>query len=716
MKGYYFQLYNIHGLVRGSNLELGRNSDTGGQTKYVMELANALSEKSEIGKVEIITRLISDKDYSADYSKEIEAVNDKLKIIRIGCGGKKYIKKELLWDHLEEFSDNSIKYIKANKLFPDIIHSHYADAGYVSTNLTKFFGVPLVYTAHSLGIVKMKSLLADEHSPEEIERKYNFIKRIHAEEDVIFYADKIITSTEHEIGEQYIYYSNLSKEKFAVIPPSINLNRFYPYHSRADDNFETQAIRDNIRTEFWNFYSRLDKPIILSICRPDKRKNISGLIAAYGEDKELQEMANLAIFAGIRKDIQQMPDNEREILTEILLLMDKYDLYGKMAIPKKHDIEFEVPELFRMAAESGGVFVNSSLSETFGLTLIEAAASGLPVVATKIGGPSEIINNLENGFLVDPADPKSISSEIKEIIQNNDLWEKFSIKGLSRVHKYYSWNAHVNKYLATCEEIIEHRRIYPKFFISVGKKLLHFKKMMIFDIDDTLTGNFESLQTLNKIIKNVEPNIGIGVATGRTIVSAVNKLKEIGFVMPDFIISSVGSEMYYKNVDEYVYSQSWDKHISAAWKPHEILPLLSNLNFIKLQVPENQRKYKISYNLVGKIHKIKIISQRIRQKKIKANLILSHDAFVDILPYRASKGRAIRFLGYKWNIPYENILVAGDSGNDEDMLRGELLGIVVGNHTDELSNLKGRRKIYFAEGKHAAGVIEGIDFYNFLKE
>ncbi len=344
-----------------------------------------------------------------------------------------------------------------------------------------------------------------------------------------------------------------------VIPPSIDLNRFYPYHNRIEDDHEKQVIRNDIRTEFWNFYSLLDKPIILSICRPDKRKNISGLIEAYGEDKELQQIANLAIFAGIRKDIQKMPDIEREVLTEILLLMDKYNLYGKMAVPKKHDIEFEVPELFRMAAESGGVFVNSSLSETFGLTLIEAAASGLPVVATNVGGPTEIIKNLQNGLLVDTADHKNISSAIKEIIQNNDIWERFSIKGLSRVHKYYSWNAHVNHYLTTCEEIIQQRRITPKTFISVGKKLLQFKKMMIFDIDNTLTGDLESLSRLKEIIQNAEAKVGIGVATGRSIDSAVSILKEIGFNLPDFIISSVGSEMYYKDHDQYSYSTSWDR-------------------------------------------------------------------------------------------------------------------------------------------------------------
>jgi sucrose-phosphate synthase len=158
------------------------------------------------------------------------------------------------------------------------------------------------------------------------------------------------------------------------------------------------------------FFINVDKPLILTLCRPAKRKNISGLITAYGEDKELQKKANLAIFAGIRENIQTMEDNEREVLTEILLLMDKYNLYGKMAIPKKHDSELEVPELYRIAAESGGVFVNAALTEPFGLTLIESAACGIPVVATDDGGPRDIIKNCQNGILVDVSDPKNIST------------------------------------------------------------------------------------------------------------------------------------------------------------------------------------------------------------------------------------------------------------------------------------------------------------------
>ena len=60
--------------------------------------------------------------------------------------------------------------------------------------------------------------------------------------------------------------------------------------------------------------------------------------------------------------------------------MDKYDLYGKMAIPKRHDIENEVALIYQYCANKRGVFTNICLHENFGLTTIEAGGTGLPVV------------------------------------------------------------------------------------------------------------------------------------------------------------------------------------------------------------------------------------------------------------------------------------------------------------------------------------------------
>src|SRR5690606_1566277 len=65
-------LVSIHGLIRGHNLELGRNADTGGQAKYVVELAAELGQCTGVERVDLLTRLIDDPDYASDYAAPLE--------------------------------------------------------------------------------------------------------------------------------------------------------------------------------------------------------------------------------------------------------------------------------------------------------------------------------------------------------------------------------------------------------------------------------------------------------------------------------------------------------------------------------------------------------------------------------------------------------------------------------------------------------------------
>lgn len=718
-KGLYIQMYNIHGLFRGDKLELGRDVDTGGQTSYVLELANHLSERDDIERVEVVTRWINDKEVSDDYAKRIEVVNDKFRIVRIKCGGGKYLRKEALWPHLEEFVDKSIKYIKSVGRLPNLIHSHYADAGYVGTRLSKFFGIPFIHTSHSLGRLKKQNMLRSGMKEEDIEKRYKITTRIEAEEETFFYADRIITSTNQEIEKQYGLYDNKNDEKFRVVPPGLNLERFYPYNEKREWDEDSEKVRNGIRNELWRFYTNMNKPIILTLCRPEVKKNIGGIIQAFGESEELRERANLAIFAGIRKDITEMPDIEREVLTEMLLSMDKYNLYGKMAIPKRHDVEYEVPELYRIAAETGGVFVNAAYSENFGLTLIEAASSGLPVVATDNGGPVDLVNNLKHGSLIDVSETKNISDAILDLLDDKKKWEQYSQSGTQRVKQIYTWPAHTKNYMEKVHELMEETSEHPKSSMESKKRLLEFEKIMIFDIDDTLLGDEKAMKELNEIIRDNKDKTLFGVATGRRFESAVKAIKENGLETPEVIICSVGTEMYYldKAEKEYSYSRGWDSHVSHLWKPKKIKKLLDELPFLRLQEEHHQTKYKVSYYMDDNSEEnLKLISETLVKNRVKTNIILSHVKYLDFVPFRSSKGRAVRYLAYRWNIPHENILVAGDSGNDEDMLTGELLGVVVANHTPELAKLKGRRRIYFAENKYAAGVIEGINHYKFLEE
>jgi sucrose-phosphate synthase len=198
----FIQMFSLHGLIRGENLELGRDADTGGQVKYVIELGQHLGRRADIGRVDLFTRLVDDPRVSDDYADSVEEVSDRFRIIRIQCGGRRYMRKELLWPHLDEFADKTIKFIKSRGGLPDIVHGHYPDAGYVAMQLSHFFGTPFFYTGHSLGRSKLQKLLADGMKHSEIQKKYKIDHRI-AVEETSWRTPMVITSTHQERREQY---------------------------------------------------------------------------------------------------------------------------------------------------------------------------------------------------------------------------------------------------------------------------------------------------------------------------------------------------------------------------------------------------------------------------------------------------------------------------------------------------------------------------------
>jgi sucrose-phosphate synthase len=723
--GIYLQLISIHGLIRGHSLELGRDADTGGQTKYVLELAKAMASQDGVAQVDLVTRLIRDKNISSDYSKPIEEIADGARIVRIQCGGRKYLRKELLWPHLEEFIDKTIKFITSQDRPPDIFHGHYADAGYVAMQLAAAFDTPFFFTGHSLGSNKLAKLLADGMNKTEIDRLYKINTRIDTEENIIKAADMIITSTQQEIDQQYGLYDSGATGKYTVIPPGIELDAFYPYYDSQLDidllSEEAKQTKITLSNELHRFWPKPEKPFILAVCRPDHRKNITGLIEAYGMDKELQAIANLAIFAGIRQDINAMGDNERSVLTDMLLQMDRYDLYGKLAIPKKHDFATEIPTLYRMCAQSRGVFINPALVEPFGLTLIEASSCGLPIVATNEGGPVDIIKNCESGLLIDVRQPEAISGALKEILIDQSLWDTFSNNGINGVRKHYSWLTHCMNTMEQYYRFLPNHQaetsttssyqqnpLRPSF----GKRLTSLRKMMITDIDNTLIGDKDSLYQLLALLDEHRSILAWGVATGRSLELTLDAMTEYNIPMPDILICSVGTEMYYG--PDLRMDKGWQKHISHKWQPELIKETLEHFDFLVFQEAEGQRSHKISYYLENKDNRLQHIQDALNQRKLFCQVIYSHNQFLDILPNRASKGKAVDYLRYKYDFLPRNIMVAGDSGNDADMLQGKTRGLIVGNHSEELEYLKDAPRIYFSQEEYAAGIIEGLYHYGLL--
>jgi sucrose synthase len=135
-------------------------------------------------------------------------------------------------------------------------------------------------------------------------------------------------------------------------------------------------------------------------------------------------------------------EEERHEIKKISDLVDRYNLDGKLrwlpSINKK-----ETGEVYRIMADRRGVFIQPALFEGFGLTVLEAMLSGLPSFATMFGGPSEIIEDGINGFLINPHDQASLADSIQTFLEEANRepasWNRISEAGIRRVQEYFTW-------------------------------------------------------------------------------------------------------------------------------------------------------------------------------------------------------------------------------------------------------------------------------------
>lgn len=709
-------MLSVHGLVRGEALELGRDADTGGQVKYVVELARALGEHSDVEQVNLITRLVDDPSIADSYQQPTERLSACAQIIRLPFAPRRYLRKEVLWPHLDQLVDRCLAWLRTQPRLPDVIHSHYADAGYVGEQLSLLLGIPLIHTAHSLGREKRSRLIAAGRKPATIDKQFNFERRIAAEESVLDHASLIVASTRQEIASQYAAYPSFNARRAVVLPPGIDLARFSPPPWWAAFDIATTQ-------QFFNrFLQSPRRPVVLALSRPDTRKNIGTLIAAYAESAELRELANLVIIAGSREDIRDADDDAQQFFTELLLDIDRYDLYGKVAIPKQHSAD-QVPEIYRYAARSRGVLVNPSLNENFGLTIIEAAATGLPVIATSQGGPQEIIANLRHGTLVDPLDKSALTTALLEVLNDREKWRRWSRSGVVNVAKHYTWMAHAQKYIRTVDRLLHKQRKqmrrplaqWPTHVNTPAEQrnvLSRARRMLITDLDNTLVGDETALRDLLAWLHDHANEVAFGIATGRTLDSALKLLKEHRIPMPHVLITSVGSEIHYGM--RLVTDTSWQSHVKHLWRRDDLSTALAIAPGLKLQPASHQSRYKLSYFVdTTNTLAVSALQAQLHTSGLKANIVTSHGKFLDVLPVRASKGRAIRYLAYKWGFQLNDFLVSGDSGNDIDMLSGDTLGVVVGGHSEELKLLAADERVFFAEAPYARGILQGIAHYRF---
>ena len=419
--------------------------DFGGQLVYVKEVGLAMARMGI--EVDILTRRMNDPQWSEfrDPIAYYDGQGEGLRIVRLPCGGERFIAKEELWPHLPEWVDEILAFYDGQP--PDFFTGHYADGGFAGSLIKQQTGLGFTFTGHSLGAQKLDKLGMNISNAETLERRFHFSKRIAAERLSMREAFRIITSTRQERIEQYghVLYTDAvdtaDNARFAAVPPGVNTRIFKP-----EPGPEDEAVAQHLGVSIVG----AERPRIVVSSRLDAKKNILGVVRAFCGSAELRERARLALYVrGIDDpfgEVERLPGEEQVVLEPVLALINDSGARSLVDFVNVQSQE-ALAASYRLFAHSGSVFVLSSFYEPFGLAPIEAGACGLAVVATRNGGPSEIFAD-GSGVLIDPADPDDIAAGIGEALTaHGDYAERIQ----RRVASTYTWDKTAEAYLAIIE-------------------------------------------------------------------------------------------------------------------------------------------------------------------------------------------------------------------------------------------------------------------------
>ncbi|MCF7977154.1 MAG: sucrose synthase [Chromatiaceae bacterium] len=477
-----------HGWFGQSNV-LGR-PDTGGQVVYILDQVRALEREmhqrlAEQGidiepRVVVLTRLIPESEGTMCNERlEPIAGTRNAVILRVpfrNAAGEvlpHWVSRFRIWPYLEGYALDAERELLAELGGrPDLIIGNYSDGNLVASLLSQRLGVSQCNIAHALE--KTKYLLSDLYWRDNEER-YHFSAQFTADLIAINSADFVITSTYQEIAGtddsvgQYESYTSFTMPglyrvvsgvdvydpKFNIVSPGADEDIYFPY---TDGERRLIHLQDEIADliyggpregESRGQLADHERPLLFTMARLDRIKNITGLVDWFGNSPELREQANLVVVGGHVDPGRSGDDEEREQIEAMHYLFDHHGLDGQV---RWLGIHLEKPlagELYRSIADRRGLFVQPALFEAFGLTVIEAMSCGLPVFATRYGGPLEIIEDGVSGFHIDPnhgeASATLIADFLRRCAEDGDQWLALSDGALARVEERYTWRRYAER-------------------------------------------------------------------------------------------------------------------------------------------------------------------------------------------------------------------------------------------------------------------------------
>ncbi|KAJ6809549.1 sucrose synthase 2 [Iris pallida] len=463
--------------------------DTGGQIVYILDQVRAMESEMLLRikqqglditpRILIVTRLLPDA-VGTTCGQRLEKVigTDHTSILRVPFRTekgilRKWISRFEVWPYLETYTDDV-----ANELAgelqgstPDLIIGNYSDGNLVATLLAHKLGVTQCTIAHALEKTKYPN---SDIYWKKFEKQYHFSCQFTADLIAMNHTDFIITSTFQEIAGskdtvgQYeshtaftlpglyrvVHGIDVFDPKFNIVSPGADMSIYFPY---SEESRRLTALHAEIEELLYNPVDNSEhkgvlkdrsKPIIFSMARLDRVKNITGLVEMYGKNPRLKELVNLVVVAGDHKK-ESKDLEEQEEKKKMYRLIDQYKLDGHIRWISAQMNRVRNGELYRCIADTRGAFVQPALYEAFGLTVIEAMTCGLPMFATAYGGPAEIIVNGVSGYHIDPYQGDKAAELLVNFFEkcreDPTHWDKISAGGLKRIEEKYTWKLYSEK-------------------------------------------------------------------------------------------------------------------------------------------------------------------------------------------------------------------------------------------------------------------------------
>ena len=362
---------------------------SGGMNVYARQLALALGNTGV--HVDIFTRGHTEAE------SKITEIASGVRVIHLP-GGPAETAVDGLFPHLPEFSQALLEFQRETGLTYQAVHSHYWLSGWVGQQMAIEWRVPHILTFHTLSLIKMQSR-AGESEP---------ATRQQVEQELMASADHIVAFSPHERDAMVRLYQ-ADATRIGLIPCGVDLSLFRP--------LDQQEVREKLGLN--------GEKVLLYVGRIEPLKGLELLLHTAAQLQTFEQIRVLVVGGGAGRD--QEIDRLRE-MAKSLNVDEVFDFIGRVD-------QQDLP-LYYNAAD---VCVVPSFYESFGLAALESMACGTPVVATRAGGLSTIIQHGRTGYLKAWRCPEAFASSLEMIISSRNLQHSMGLAARRRAEGL-SWD------------------------------------------------------------------------------------------------------------------------------------------------------------------------------------------------------------------------------------------------------------------------------------